>query len=76
MLLLAFPEPKRHPGPVSDILEASSAPPPAMEFWQSRIRGLRGSLAGPSRRYAVPSEIETPTRREWKDGAESQTAFH
>jgi hypothetical protein len=37
MLLLAFPELKRHPGPVSDILEASSASPPAMEFWQGLV---------------------------------------
>ena len=37
MLLLAFPELQRHPGPVSDILEASRASPPAMDFWQSLV---------------------------------------
>ena len=37
MLLLVFPELKRHPGPVSDILLASSASPAAMEFWQSLV---------------------------------------
>ena len=37
VLLLTFPELKRHPGPVSDILEASSASPPAMEFWQGLV---------------------------------------
>ncbi len=37
MLLLAFPELKRHPGPVSDILEANDAGPAAMEFWRGLV---------------------------------------
>ena len=36
-MLLLFPALKRHLGPVSDILLASSASPAAMEFWQSLV---------------------------------------
>jgi len=37
MLLLAFPELKGHPGPVSNILEASSATPGVKEYWQGLV---------------------------------------
>jgi hypothetical protein len=37
MLLLAFPELKRDPGPVSEILEASGAAPEAVEFWRELV---------------------------------------
>ena len=37
MLLLTFPELKRDPGPVSEILESSGAGPDAMEFWRDLV---------------------------------------
>ena len=37
MMLLAFPELKRDPGPVSDVLEANCASPGAMEFWRGLV---------------------------------------
>jgi hypothetical protein len=37
MLLLTFPDLKRDPGPVSEILEAGGAPLTAMEFWRDLV---------------------------------------
>jgi hypothetical protein len=37
MLVLAFPELKRDPGPVSEALDRTCAGPEAMEFWRHLV---------------------------------------